>query len=86
MKLRHAAALALAGWYLMIPPKRWLAGADIPLSKWIILNSFDSADECEASAVSLMDKEKKKNKPNPGMETWRAATCIATDDPRLREK
>jgi hypothetical protein len=26
MKPRHAAALALVGWYLMVPPITWCAG------------------------------------------------------------
>jgi hypothetical protein len=50
MNLRHAAALALVGWYLMVP----LPGNDpIPNAgvrsflKWIHLQSFDSAAECE---------------------------------------
>ncbi len=41
MTLRHAAALALVGWYLMYPPT-----PNRPLSQWEILNIFDSATEC----------------------------------------
>ena len=53
MKPRHAAALALVGWYLMVPPlgesdstKGWVDfGA--PLATWFLSKSFDTAKECE---------------------------------------
>src|SRR6185312_12144148 len=34
MKPRHAAALALVGWYLMMPPWNPALDANAPLSKW----------------------------------------------------
>ncbi len=46
MRLRHAAALALTGWYLMTPP---LGAHDEPLSHWNILKTFDTAAECQSS-------------------------------------
>jgi len=50
MKLRHAAALALVGWYLLIAPTTAQNQADLqaPLSKWLNAGSFDSASGCEA--------------------------------------
>ncbi|MGO9056161.1 MAG: hypothetical protein ACLQU2_02055 [Candidatus Binataceae bacterium] len=50
MKLRHAAALALVGWYLLISPTTDQNQADLeaPLSKWQNAGSFDSASDCEA--------------------------------------
>jgi hypothetical protein len=51
MKLRHAAALAIVVWYLMIPP----IGADnkvdahAPLSTWRKGVSFNSQKECDDS-------------------------------------
>lgn len=44
MKTCHAAALALLGWYLMVP----LVGGDAsaPLSQWRTIDSFDTAQEC----------------------------------------
>ena len=60
MKPRHAAALALVGWYLMTPPiapgaldnpqQAQLIRASAPLSEWGIVHSFDTADECKAAA------------------------------------
>ena len=57
MKLCHAAALALTGWYLMVPPgtckPRWTsqdkpAACAAPLSEWIVALSFSHQDKCEA--------------------------------------
>ena len=48
MDPRHVAALALVGWYLMVPP---LQGAAVnitaPIAKWEIKQSFDSAARCD---------------------------------------
>lgn len=57
MKPRHAAALALVGWYLMLPPLRVEGPASdpntpveadtkAPLSQWTIVLGFDTAKEC----------------------------------------
>jgi hypothetical protein len=61
MKLSHTAALALVGWYLMVPPQIPLPGGKLgigapdtnaPLSEWSILDTFDSATECKNAAES----------------------------------
>jgi len=80
MKPRHAAALALVDWYLMIPPLNehsYRPQPDLPLSEWWQHQSFDSAQECESAcnSDSLPDRMRANN-----------AKCIATDDPRLKEK
>ncbi len=60
MKLRHAAALALVGWYLMMPPlKGKSVVADAPLSAWKIVDRFDTAADCENSSSSLLKQAKK---------------------------
>jgi len=54
LMFRHAAALALVGWYLMIPPLPTTSGwfsnssAPAPISQWKLWASFDSAMLCEA--------------------------------------
>ena len=56
MKAGHAAALALVGWYLMIPPlvrnEKWCVPLHVddkkPLSAWQRYRSFDSDQACEA--------------------------------------
>src|SRR5882762_6308677 len=62
MKLRHAAALALVGWYLMIPPLTQIApdsykmprDTSAPLSKWFRspVDHFDTLQDCEAELAS----------------------------------
>ena len=50
MILRHAAALVLVGWYLMIPPlQNSVFGCDpnAPLTKWLKFRSFDSETACK---------------------------------------
>jgi len=71
MNPRHAAALALVGWYLMIPPKieGWYfkdwhffngvrADERAPLDNWKILKSFDSAGECEAYRSTIRNSKR----------------------------
>ena len=63
MNLRHAAALALVGWYLMIPPVEFKGTATIPksvfvasnapFSEWEMSGSFDTAKECEAARPAI---------------------------------
>jgi hypothetical protein len=91
MKPRHAAALALVGWYLMTPPpeldqasgKFNFGSVDLmmPLSGWTIEDSFDSVQECkkEQAAMIADDRRVKALRLRADM----AALCIGTDDPRL---
>jgi hypothetical protein len=87
MNLRHAAALVLVGWYLMVPPlspsgPHYVVLRGAPLSEWIIDESFDSAAECEQARhdgiLSARQSAEKAGicKPVPG------STC---DDPLLQE-
>jgi len=91
MKVRHAAALALIGWYLMMLP--W-GKVNAPLSEWVAYQSFDSAEICSVARKSLVDylgnykgmamtliTQSGGNLQFDGS----VATCIATDDPRLKE-
>ena len=98
MKLVHPAALALV--YLMLPTPygehslRYVP--ELPLSKWSVFQSFDSADSCE-SIFATMRTETNKNL-RKGMDPDKAspdermaflftqAECISSDDPRLKEK
>lgn len=53
MKPRHAAALALVGWYLMVPPSPYRSDGDtrplsqIPISDWQTEHVYDSAQDCD---------------------------------------
>ena len=54
MKLRCAAALALAVWYLIGPPQQG-GPADFnihaPLSKWKVIDSYDDVGACERGRI-----------------------------------
>jgi hypothetical protein len=99
MSLRHAAALALVGWYLMLPPTidplDMPVNSDAPISKWSHYGSFDSATECESNIQYLHQKAMKFTRAQrvhpttpeqSEAEQYMFAECIATDDPRLKEK
>ena len=61
MDLRHAAALALMGWYLIVPPgsckPEWVSQGKplpcaAPLSEWIVALSFSHGDKCDAERTA----------------------------------
>ena len=93
MSFRHAAMLAMVGWYLMLPPMGsvesrrnpstgfYVAYSTQPLSTWEIEGSYDSAAECR-SAVEQADQLARQDCPDCSA----VAACIATDDPRLKSK
>src|ERR1039457_3827850 len=54
MNPRHAAALALVGRYLMVPPHPTATtlDSDAPLSKWRVYEVFDTAVTCNTAQAS----------------------------------
>jgi hypothetical protein len=59
MNFRHAAALALVGWYLVIPHTMPDSGApDLsrPMWQWNALGPVASKDDCEAKRTSAIRK------------------------------
>lgn len=127
MKPRHAAALVLVGWYLMMPPRctemtpgagdveagplalcRWTGQ---PMRYWELRESFDTAKDCRAYIRDWQARARSSERKELGSkiygkwsETWwkslsetqqavvmdsddaDVARCIASDDPRLKEK
>lgn len=94
---RHAAALALVGWYLMAPPGFSAApdaevhiNASAPLSEWDNLGSYDTAKECMDSKLRIEadviagKASGPKNAVAAAHTQIMAGQCIATDDPRLK--
>ena len=69
MNARHAAALALVGWYLMVPPPVPHSGLpvdlDAPLSKWGLFSIHTSAAECEKGLVAFYKSAKAELAANP---------------------
>ena len=72
MNSRHAAALALIGWYLMLPPVNsdGRTQKDAPLWRWYIFSSYETKQACE--------KERQVSSPS--------TICVDSQDPRLNEK
>jgi hypothetical protein len=93
MKLRHAAALALVGWYLMLPPDYVRDGTltfrrNAPLAEWQRGWGFRSEAACKEAITSA-------SKHSGSYETFHQALvaekmsngrCIASDDPKLKPK
>jgi hypothetical protein len=93
MKPRHAAALALVGWYLLVPPSMNGSGnlnAKAPLAQWINEGAFDRADDCESArangAMATAGGATSEQQIKSLREMFAHAQCIGTDDPRLKPK
>jgi hypothetical protein len=98
--LRHAAALALVGWYLMVPPRVDPNGRPLlepPLARWIQGHSFDTAADCETfkratitnSENGLYDSALGALGPAESArfhDGIKHSLCVSSDDPRLKPK
>ena len=83
MSCRHAAALTISAWYLMLPPtngKNVTQGA--PLEKWTNSGVYESAEECESVIGRLQSGLRGRESETRPF----AAQCIASDDPRVKGK
>jgi hypothetical protein len=100
MKLRHAAVVAPALWYLIGPPQQG-GPADFnvkaPVSQWKVIDRYDDISQCEQGRLSRQgewyakadaDPAGSKNAINDAiMLIWLAESkCIASDDPGLKSK
>ncbi len=95
MKLRHAAALVLVGWYLMVPPlvnAPYKVDTDAPVLYWKVYRTFPSEQECEKFQLWAQAKyEKTSDAPlgtiKKGTRAFARqmtfAQCIASDDRNL---
>jgi hypothetical protein len=97
MKTRHAAVLALVGWYLMVPPPVIHSSVpvdlDAPLSKWGFFLHTIAQPNVSKALVAFYKLAKTELLANPSDERDRigfyqleSSQCIASDDPRLKEK
>ena len=85
MILRHAAALVLVDWYLMIPPlQNSVFGCDpnAPLGKWLKFRSFDSETACKDLLDQMRGEE--GNSPDRFHCGITHLICVASDDPRFK--
>jgi hypothetical protein len=63
MNLRHAAAFALVGWYLLEPPHVGEDGSPdkgVPLAQWEQMGSYTSAEECNADRESFTKRDQQE--------------------------
>jgi hypothetical protein len=84
MKLRHAAVLALVGWFLMVPPyvgppypksRNRHFDFNAPLNQWDRRGYFNSQDECEDALTHGF--------PLTDPVTGATSHCVWESDPRL---
>jgi hypothetical protein len=92
MKRRHAAALAIVGRYLMVPPHPYAKEVP-PRPEWSLYDVYKSADICEWSrreiAAGLLEDVPADfllRFGNRFMDVFKEATCVASDDPWLKGK
>jgi hypothetical protein len=87
MNFRHAAALALVGWYLLVPLPRH---PEAPLSLWTQIGSYDTAKECtDAQTQAIIrattsDFHFREVTVEQTRNAFLESQCIETDDPRLK--
>jgi hypothetical protein len=107
MKPRHAGALALLGWYLLIPPvfspmghhPRAFNDLKASINRWDIQASFESEASCEKEKERIRKEaplriqfanEHPDQDQNGNIlavaEAWQLAECVASNDPRLKER
>jgi len=85
MRPSELAALALFGWYLMMPAYYgYVIHPEEPLSKWNVLLVTDGQQECEDRRAAFLKTEWRTHRPEPGEAGMiMYSQCIATDDVRL---
>ena len=86
---RHAAALALVGWYLLAPPTKGpTIDATVPIAKWDrwgqSRSPFKTEKDCQnwQSRISILSEFQ----GGQNLERLNASVCLKDDDPRLKEK
>jgi len=95
MDLRIAAAVALVGWYLMMPPPGSETGPDVsrPFGDWIIDSVYTTAPACKHGLKQLRARLPGYLHAHANTKAFldwapkaaKLARCVAADDPRLNE-
>jgi hypothetical protein len=87
--IRHAAALAIVGWYMMMPPSGRdfpTGNVDAPLTQWSKrATTFRDQAECEHVLDRIRRNTNAKNKQS-AVRYYKQAQCVSADDPRLKPK
>jgi hypothetical protein len=84
VKLRHTAAAALAGWFLITPPPLANGRYDTaaPLAKWKVEGGAGTREQCKEEQALLGSRAAKEGRPSD-IEVVKEAQCVRMDDPRL---
>ena len=95
MRSRHAAALSLLGWLLLLPPvspTTQQVDKDAPLSHWKLERTYSGKKACEGrmdhlrrQGLAATKKQGNAFKPDLSCPICNAQ-CVYDDDPRLEEK
>ena len=87
MKLRHTAAIALTGWFMITPPPQANGHYDTsaPLSNWKIEGGAGTREECQQTQALLTSRAVKQGRPGD-IEAVKDARCVPMNDPRLQGK
>ena len=87
MKLHHAAALALLGWYIILPPtgpEHRRGNVNAPLKEWVRRpTTYLNHDECQHVLDKYRLQRKMANKQIQ-YQYYQQAQCVSADDPRLK--
>ncbi len=83
----RAAAIALLGWYLLLPPASKdfpMGDVDAPLSQWVRRPTiYRNEQECEHVLDRQVRLKNAKNRQTQ-VKYYKQAKCVSTDDPRLK--
>lgn len=87
MNLRHAAALALVGWYLIGPPLKTFKPAVVdwnaPVSKWLPAQFFDTAADCQKKIEEVKPRAEERARQAHTKLPSDPFLCVNDDDPRM---
>lgn len=96
MRLRHASAFALVGWYLMVAPPQAFKGHEYSdkdnsfpevSREWIRKATFDSEFECKEEQSRGCHQIGSVGEGLVGLQGPLCfSSCVASNDPRLKQK
>jgi hypothetical protein len=83
MKTRHAAAFALVGWYLMLPPPIGSSGVatEVPLTQWKTFGFYPTKEACEQAKQNLLPGPTRPSSDFTDQQilSVQASRCVSSD-------
>jgi hypothetical protein len=87
MNPRHAATLALVGWYLIGPPLKAGEPAAVdwnaPVSKWLPISFFDTATDCQKTIKEVEARTEERARQTQTKPPPNRFLCLDDNDPRM---